>query len=72
VLRFQVPPTSAVLEHDEVLDPGLLALDRHAEPGKARADDRDAVVLGGVLFEGRAHHASLTTRAPRAGIWVMW
>ena len=41
-----MPPRSVgALEHDEVVDPRLLELDRHAEAGEAGADDGDLEVL---------------------------
>jgi len=66
-----LPPGAAhvvgLLEHDEVVDALLPEPDRHAEAGKAGADDRDALVLVHVrrsLLNQIQHSVRTVTQAP--------
>ena len=57
-----VPPGSAevavLLQHDEVIDTGLLELDRHAETGEAGSDDDHRSLVSTLVRRLPLHHQS--------------
>ena len=72
-IRVRLPRAADVvgaLEHDEVLDPGLLEADRHAEAGEPAADDRDPDVRRVVAVAAALAPLSVTSSSVSADVMI--